>query len=516
MKEIKCPKCGTVFTVDDSDYAAIVSQVKNAEFDEEVRRRLQEVDAQQKAEQQAAQLKAETAYREKLSGKDNELTRLQAEVSSLRTRMQGMERSKQLELQTALMKQEQKAQAALAEKDRESQAALAQKDRESQEALAQKDRESQAALAQKDRESQEALARKDRESQEALAKKDSERQTALAEKDRQIGELNLQIAQNENQRRLAVMQEKEASQAALYRKDREVADLRTQMESAKASALQQQNSLKENYEGQLRQMEDQVAYLKDMKFKLTTKMVGETLEVHCNTLYNQNLRPVMPGAYFEKDNDASEGTKGDFIFRDYDDGVEYISIMFEMKNELENGGKKHKNEDFFRKLDEDRRKKGCEYAVLVTMLEPDNDLYNNGIVDVSQYYEKMYVIRPQFFIPIITLLVQTSRKAVAYKKQVAQMQQQNVDVTNFEDKLNAFKTGFMKNVESATTNFEKAIKEIDATISHLQKVRDDLITTGNQLRLANNKADDLTIRKLTYKNPTMKAKFEEARNVQKQ
>ena len=249
-----------------------------------------------------------------------------------------------------------------------------------------------------------------------------------------------------------------------------------------------------------------------MKVRMTTKMIGESLEQHCWTLYNTNLRSAYPSASFEKDNDASEGSKGDFIFRDTADGIEYISIMFEMKNELENGGKKHKNEDFFKKLDDDRNKKHCEYAVLVSMLEPDNELYNNGIVDVSYRYPKMYVIRPQFFIPIITLLVSTSKKSVEYQRQLQIARSQSVDVTNFEAKLETFKGKFLGHYQMAAKKYQAAIDDIDATIKKLQKVRDELVSSENNLRLANKDTDELTIRKLTYKNPTMKAKFEEARN----
>ena len=224
------------------------------------------------------------------------------------------------------------------------------------------------------------------------------------------------------------------------------------------------------------------------------------------------LRPVMPNAYFEKDNDASDGTKGDFIFRDTEDGVEYVSIMFEMKNETETNSAKHKNEDFFKKLDEDRRKKNCEFAVLVSLLEPDSELYNGGIVDVSHRYEKMYVIRPQFFLPLISLLVQMSKKSLEYKKQLIQAQSREVDVTNFENKLADFKTKFSRHYGLASSKFKSAIDNIDATIKKLQKVREDLVSSENNLRLANQDADDLTIRKLTYKNPTMKRKFDEARD----
>ena len=248
-----------------------------------------------------------------------------------------------------------------------------------------------------------------------------------------------------------------------------------------------------------------------MKSKLSTKMIGETLEQHCSNVFNGQMRPMFPNAYFEKDNDASGGTKGDFIFRDSVDGTEYISIMFEMKNEADTTATKHKNEDFFKKLDEDRKAKKCEYAVLVSLLEPENDLYNNGIVDVSYKYDKMYVIRPQFFMPIITLLVNASKKSLEYKKELAIAKSQSLDITNFENKLIEFKDKFGRNYRLASEKFQKAIDEIDKSIAALQKTKEALLGSEKNLSQALNNAEDLTIRKLTYKNPTMKALFDEAR-----
>ena len=243
-------------------------------------------------------------------------------------------------------------------------------------------------------------------------------------------------------------------------------------------------------------------------------MVGETLEQHCSIEFEQYIRPMMPNAYFDKDNDVIDGSKGDFVFRDYEDDVEYISIMFEMKNEMDTTATKHKNDDFLKKLDEDRRKKGCEFAVLVSLLEADNELYNTGIVNKSHVYPKMYVIRPQFFVPFINLLVQASKKSLEYKKQLVEAKNREVDVTNFENQLNEFKEKFGKNYRLASEKFREAIDEIDKTINHLQKVKDALVGSENNLRLANDKAEGLTIRKLTYQNPTMKAKFDEL-NVKK-
>ena len=261
-------------------------------------------------------------------------------------------------------------------------------------------------------------------------------------------------------------------------------------------------------------MQEQVDYYKDLKTKMSTKMIGETLEVHCSTQYNQMMRSMLPNAYFEKDNDASGGSKGDFIFRDFaPDGTEYVSIMFEMKNEADETATKHKNEDFFKKLDADRRAKNCEFAVLVSLLEPDNELYNGGIVDVSYKYDKMYVIRPQFFLPIISLLVQTSKKSLEYKQQLAIAKNQSIDVTNFENQLLDFRDKFGRNYRIAGEKFQTAIDEIDKTISHLQKTKENLLSSINNLRLANDKAEALTIQKLPRGNPTMTELFDKAREA---
>ena len=310
-------------------------------------------------------------------------------------------------------------------------------------------------------------------------------------------------------------------QAEVDRRMKEMEDrqaLQQQADSLKAEQQLQAKQLEFTQqlaakEKELQMMQTQIDYYKDLKTRMSTKMVGETLEQHCSTQFNTTIRTLMPNAYFEKDNDASEGSKGDFIFRDKDDDFEYISVMFEMKNKSDTTATKHKNEDFLKKLDEDRRKKGCEYAVLVSLLEPDNETYNTGIVDMSHRYEKMYVIRPQFFIPIITLLVQAAKKSLEYKRQLQIAQSKEVDVTNFETKLNEFRDLFGKNVKNAHDRFQDAIAAIDKSIADLQKVKDNLLKSDDHLRLANGKVDDLTIRKLTYKNPTMKAKFDEARDV---
>ncbi len=380
MRELKCPHCGNVFTVDENDYAALLVQVKNAEFERELARRVHELEQSQQAREQV-QRQAEAA------------------------RQQAAQAQMQLQIQT----------------------------------------------------------------------------------------LQAQVQQAEQQRELAVAQVRQKAMEAYSKKEQELASVRSQMDS------------------QLKAAQEQIAYYKDLKARMSTKMVGETLEIHCSTLFNQYLRPLMPFAYFEKDNEVVEGTKGDFVFRDKsEDGVEYISVMFEMKNENDETATKHKNEDFFAKLDSDRRKKGCEYAVLVSMLEPDSELYNGGIVDVSYRYEKMYVIRPQFFVPLITILCQTSRKSLESRRELAMVKAQQVDVTHFEEKLAAFKEGFSRNVRLANDRFRDAIEEIDKTINHLTKVRENLVKSGDNLDAADKKLQEVTIKRLTYGNPTMKAKFDEA------
>lgn len=434
MKEIKCPNCGSVFTVDEEDYASIVSQVRNAEFEAELSKRLAELNAQLNLKQQNEAMKAHQDFHSKLSDKNLELERKEAEIAKLKERLNSIAQKTELDMNVK-----------------------------------------------------------------------------LAQKDKEIAGLKSEIMKGEQQLKVAVLEEKSRIQSDLQQRDKAIVELKAQVDMEKKEAALRESNLRDNYVEQLKQKQELVDYYKDMKLRLSTKMVGETLEEHCSTLFETTLRTLLPKAYFEKDNDASQGTKGDFIFRDYDDGFEYISIMFEMKNEIENGGRKHKNEDFFKKLDNDRNAKGCEYAVLVSLLEPDNELYNSGIVDVSHRYPKMYVIRPQFFVPLITLLVQASKKSIEYQKKLKVAQSQSIDVNNFEAKLNDFKEKFSRNCKLASDKFNTAIDEIDKSISHLQKIKDALLGSENNLRLANEKADGLTIRRLTYNNATMQEKFEQAR-----
>lgn len=437
MKELKCPQCGSVFTVDEADYASIVSQVKTLEFDAEVKSRLEEIQKQNEVRQEAESLKISQEFQGKLNAKELELSKKDSEIVKLQAQLDSFNQTKKLEL-------------------------------------------------------------------------DAERSKTNEE----IARLKSIIAQNENNVRVAVLEEQNKAKDIIQAKENSLIELRSQIDVKQKEATIRETNIKEDYERQLKQKQELVDYYKDLKAKLSTKMIGESLEVHCSNEFNRVRTSMYPNAYFDKDNDTSHGSKGDFIFRDFADGMEYISIMFEMKNEMDETATKHKNEDFLAKLDKDRRDKGCEYAVLVSLLEPDNDFYNEGIVDVSYKFPKMFVVRPQFFMPIISLLTQASRKSVEYQKELMLAKQQSIDVTNFENKLIDFRNKFGNHYQRASDKFNKAIEEIDKTIKSLQKMKEDLLSSENYLRLANNDTEDLSIKKLTRGNPTMKQKFEEAKAIE--
>lgn len=552
MKEIRCPKCQSVFQVDEADYASIVSQVKNAEFNDELNRRLEEVRKQYAAELKADVMKSEQTFGQQLSAKDLEIGEKNTEIERLKAQIDSMAQAKALELAEEMSKKDQEISELKAKIESTAQAKalelageMNKKDQEISELKAKIESTAQAKalemageMNKKDQEISELKAKiestaqakalelagemnkKNQEISELKAKIESMVQTnalelagELAKKDKEISELKSTISQSKDACHIAVLEEQRKSQDALKEKDNKIVELTGMVSMQKNEAALRENSIKETYEMQLKQKQEEVDYYKDLKTRMSTKMVGETLEIHCSTEFNR-MRPLFPNAYFEKDNDASGGSKGDFIFRDYEDGFEYISIMFEMKNEMDQTATKHKNEDFLKKLDEDRRAKKCEFAVLVSLLEPESELYNTGIVDMSHRYPKMYVIRPQFFIPLITLLVQTSKKSIEYQRQLAIARSQSVDVTNFESRLNDFKEKFANNYRLASEKFKTAIDEIDKSITHLPKIKEALVGSERNLRLANDKADSLTIKKLTYNNPTMKEKFKEARAVE--
>lgn len=434
MKELKCPNCGSVFSVDEADYASIVSQVKTQEFDAEIEARLKEIMKQNKLQQEADSIKISQKYQEQLNSKEIELSRKENEIVQLQARLDGFDQAKQLEMETERAKNKE-----------------------------------------------------------------------------EIARLKSIIEQNKSNLQVAVLEERNKVQDILQKKENTLIELRSKIDLKQKEATIREASIKEDYERQLKQKQELVDYYKDLKAKLSTKMIGESLEVHCSNEFNRVRTSMYPNAYFEKDNDASHGSKGDFIFRDYVDNIEYISMMFEMKNEMDETSTKHKNEDFFAKLDKDRRDKGCEYAILVSLLEPDNDLYNEGIVDVSYRYPKMFVIRPQFFMPLISLLTQASKKSIEYQKELIVARQQSVDVTNFESKLNDFRNKFGNHYQRASAKFNKAIEDIDKAIISLQKMKEDLMSSANYLRLANNDTEALSIKRLTHSNPTMKKMFDDAR-----
>lgn len=455
MKELKCPHCGSVFTVDEADYASIVSQVKNAEFDAEIGRRMEELEARRKAEQELTEARTRKEFAEQMNGKEKELIAKENEIERLKSQMEtlSVQLNGERQLEVDRLKEQLK---------------------------------------------------------NIETQKDAERNLALAEKEKTITALQSTVNQADTRLKMAVMEEQKRAEQELQARDHTISQLQSDMKMERFKAEAETAKLKEQHKLELEAKQEQIDYYRDFKTRMSTKMIGESLETHCSTLFNQLLRPILPNAYFEKDNDVTEGTKGDFIFRDMEDGVEYVSVMFEMKNEMDTTSTKHKNEDFLKKLDEDRRKKKCEFAVLVSLLEPDNELYNGGIVDVSHRYEKMYIIRPQFFIPLITLLVQTSKKSLEYKKQLIQAQSREVDVTNFENKLTEFREKFGRHYDLASRKFNEAVKQIDDTIAKLQKVKENLLGSENNLRLAQQDTTDLTIKKLTRGNPTMKQKFDEA------
>ncbi|WP_277120037.1 DUF2130 domain-containing protein [Bacteroides ndongoniae] len=436
MKELKCPNCGSVFSVDEADYASIVSQVKTQEFDAEVESRLKEIMKQNKIQQEADSMKISQKYQEQLNSKEIELSKKENEIVKLQARLDNFNQAKQLELETE-----------------------------------------------------------------------------RAKTNEEIVRLKSIIKQNESNIQVAILEERNKVKDLIQTKENSLIELRSQIDLKQKEATIREASIKEDYERQLKQKQELVDYYKDLKAKLSTKMIGESLEVHCSNEFNRVRTSMYPNAYFDKDNDASHGSKGDFIFRDYIDNIEYISMMFEMKNEMDETATKHKNEDFFAKLDKDRRDKGCEYAILVSLLEPDNDLYNEGIVDVSYRYPKMFVIRPQFFMPIISLLTQASRKSIEYQKELIIARQQSVDVTNFENKLNDFRDKFSYHYQHASAKFDKAIKEIDKAIISLQRMKEELMSSENFLRLANNDTEALSIKRLTRGNPTMKKMFDDARTA---
>ena len=450
MNEIKCPNCGTVIKIDESIYAKIVKQVRDKEFNEDLKKRLEE---EHLREEQALELQK---------------TSLEQYYQDKEYKLKEEYNKNVLELKQQVLN---------------------------------KDLETKEVLSKKDKELVELKTKLDNQTELVKSKVSKEYQDEVYQKEKIIFQLQSDIMMQESKYKLEL-------QDNLNKKDKEIGSLQNTIENTKNSYLLKENNLKEAYEEKLKLKDEQIAYYKDFKAKQSTKMIGESLEVHCNNEFNK-LRPLFPKSYFEKDNDCKNGSKGDFIFRDYDDeGTEITSIMFEMKNEADKTASKHKNEDFFKELDKDRKEKNCEYAVLVSMLEIDNDYYNEGIVDVSYKYPKMYVIRPQFFIPIITLIRGMGLNTLEYKKEIELLQKENIDISHFEENMNSFKESFGRNYRLASDKFKKAIEEIDKTIEHLQKTKENLLSSDKNLRIANDKAEGLSIKKLTSNSKTVREMFE--------
>lgn len=450
MQEIRCPKCNEVFQVDDSGYSQIVQQVRDKEFEKEAARRAEELEKAKNSELKILEMEYEKKLESALSEKSDDITDKEKRITELEARLENIESEKQLAVATAVSEREKR-----------------------------------------------------------FNEESSKAQKAISDKESLIKQLELQLQQAQSLQQAALDKAKSENALALEKKQNEINELNSQLKTKDSEAALRCKTIEEKYAIELKNKDELIEQYKDFKARLSTKMVGETLEQHCLTQFNSLRMSAFPNAYFEKDNDARSGSKGDFIFRESsEDGIEFISIMFEMKNEMDTTATKHKNEDFFKELDKDRNEKGCEYAVLVSMLEADNEFYNAGIVDVSYKYPKMYVIRPQFFIPLISLLRNAARNSLEYKRELAMAKAQQVDLTNFENNINEFKNAFSKNYQLASKKFNIAIEEIDKTIDHLQKTKDALLSSENNLRLANNKAEEqLTIKKLTKDAPSIKEEF---------
>jgi hypothetical protein len=462
MHEIICPHCGKAFKIDEAGYANILKQVRDSEFEQQLHERLELAEQDKRNAVELAETKVAAELHKAAAAKDSEIKELKAKLDA-------GEVARKLAVTEAL---------SIVEKERD---ALANE-------LLQVMHDKQAA------------------SELAEAKRVSELQSTAATKDSEIQGLKAKLDAIEVAQKLAITEA-----VSMVEKERD--ELKSGIDLAKLEKQLAEKSLKDKYETQIKDRDDTIDRLRDMKARLSTKMVGETLEQHCETEFNRIRAMAFPRAYFEKDNDARTGSKGDYVFRDSDEtGTEIVSIMFEMKNESDETAAKKKNEDFLKELDKDRAEKGCEYAVLVSLLEPDSELYNTGIVDVFHRYPKMYIVRPQFFLPIITLLRNAAMNSLKYKTELALVRAQNIDITHFETNLEMFKTAFAKNYDLASKRFQAAIDEIDKSIDHLQKTKEALLGTDRNLRLANDKAQDVTIKKLTRSNPTMEAKFAELKN----
>lgn len=462
MHEIICPHCGKAFKIDEAGYADILKQVRDSDFEKQLHERLELAEQDKRNAVELAQAKIASELQKAASAKD-------AEIQELKAKLDAGEVARQLAVTQAL---------SAVEKERD--------------ALA-----SELEQAKHDKQTASKL---------ADAKLVNELQKAAAAKEAEVQELKAKLDASNIEKKLAITE-------AVSAVEKERDELKSGLQRVELEKHLAEKALKEKFETQIKDRDGEIVRLRDMKARLSTKMVGETLEQHCETEFNRIRATAFPRAYFEKDNDTRTGSKGDYIFRDSDEaGTEIVSIMFEMKNESDETATKKRNEDFLKELDKDRTEKGCEYAVLVSLLEPDSELYNTGIVDMFHRHPKMYIVRPQFFIPIITLLRNAAMNSLKYKSELALFKAQNIDITNFETELETFKTAFGKNYDLAARRFQTAIDEIDKSIDHLQKTKEALLGTDRNLRLANDKAQDVTIKKLTRGNPTMAAKFADLKN----
>lgn len=477
MKEIKCPKCGEVFKVDEAGYADIVKQVRDHEFANELHEREELLKTDKESAVRLAEEKAKNALKDEFAKKDAEVAALKAEKELALTQLEAEKDEELSELKAKLQSTKSEKELAVTEAINKIEKNIG--------------------------ELQTEAVKKDAQITDLKAKNDLALTQLESKKDAELADLKAQLQSGETEKKLAVTE-------AVTKVEKERDKFASEIKIKESEKVQIEISLKEKHATEIKAKDEIIERYKDMKVRLSTKMLGETLEQHCEIEFNRLRATGFQNAYFEKDNDARSGSKGDYIYRETDEsGNEIISIMFDMKNEGDETLSKQKNEDFLRELDKDRTEKKCEYAVLVTLLEAESELYNSGIVDVSHKYQKMYVIRPQFFIPIITLLRNAALNSLKYKSELALVKAQNIDITNFEDNMNNFKEGFAKNYELASRKFKTAIEGIDKTIDHLQKTKDALLSSENNLRLANNKAEDLTIKRLTRGNPTMAEKFAE-------
>ena len=542
MNEIKCPNCQQVITVNETFYSSILEQVRSHEFEKDVENHTKLIEKEKINELELSKANAEAQLQQSLSESKQQIAKLESQVNEaenlkllaiqnkeaeskelitkLQEEIKNNEKNQKLEKEGALNIAKANAEAQLQQSLSESKQQIAKlesqiKEAENLKLLAIQNKESESkeliTKLQEQLKNNEKNQQLDKDAALNLAKANAETQLqqSLSESKWKIAKLESQVNEAENLRLLAIQNKEAESKDIIYQKESEINNLKAEIESSITNKKLEITLIEDGHKNELKMKEQQIDFYKDHKAKLSTKMMGETLELHCEYEFNR-LRPTgFQSAKFFKDNDSKNGSKGDYIFKDYSDNTEFISIMFEMKNEMETTATKKKNEDFLKELDKDRNEKNCEYAILVSLLESDNELYNTGIVDVSHIYKKMYVIRPQFFIPIITLLRNGALNSIKFKEELALIKEQNIDITNFEDDIKDFQGNFSRNYDLASRKFGDAIKEIDKTIVSLNKTKDALMSSENNLRLANNKAQDLSIKKLTKNNDTMSQKFKE-------